>query len=565
MNKIHLLSNEVVNKIAAGEVVERPGSVIKELVENSIDAQAKHITIEFEASGKKLIRVTDDGCGMSPEDTEMSVKRHTTSKIKDFPDLLKLSTMGFRGEALSSIAAVSKLDIVTRIEDSQTGWDINVSGGKLVNKREIGAPKGTTIEVKDIFFNTPARRKFLKSDQAERVNILHIIEELALSNPEIGFTVKSDKKTIINAPAVSPSASNHKERIIDIMGNEVYNGTIYFEKEQGDFKITGFISRIENSRLNKKMQYFFINRRPVTSRILSQALYDAYRASLPVNRHPMAMIFIQTNPEDVDVNVHPTKRLVKFSYEKGIYELLNQTIRERLVKQTSPIFHLSESKTTTYIEQTTLQLSRETETMEHPLPILSTPSRIIGHLYNTYIILETPDGLTIMDQHAANERVLYEKFMKQSKPDIKPMAQNLIVPLTWETSPHETQLLKSHLEQLHRAGFVIEEFGKNTFIFKSYPIVFGEIKQVKDFINNFISALMNDFTDSSLKILAVEEKIVRSACRAAVKAKDHLSNNEISQLLNDLKRCSQPLCCPHGRPTTIHITTEELTKKFGRT
>jgi len=279
----------------------------------------------------------------------------------------------------------------------------------------------------------------------------------------------------------------------------------------------------------------------------------------------MAMIFIQTNPEDVDVNVHPTKRLVKFSYEKGIYELLNQTIRERLVKQTSPIFHLSESKTTTYIEQTTLQLSRETETMEHPLPILSTPSRIIGHLYNTYIILETPDGLTIMDQHAANERVLYEKFMKQSKPDIKPMAQNLIVPLTWETSPHETQLLKSHLEQLHRAGFVIEEFGKNTFIFKSYPIVFGEIKQVKDFINNFISALMNDFTDSSLKILAVEEKIVRSACRAAVKAKDHLSNNEISQLLNDLKRCSQPLCCPHGRPTTIHITTEELTKKFGRT
>jgi DNA mismatch repair protein MutL len=590
MQKINVLPEEVINKIAAGEVVERPSSVVKELLENSIDSGAEHIEIEFDTAGKNLIRVIDDGSGMTRDDLKTALLRHATSKLKTADDLFNINTLGFRGEALPSIAGVSKLTIITRTKESDSGNKIVVEGGKTVVDQECASAVGTTVEVKNLFFNTPARKKFLKSDATERSHILHMIEELAVVHYETGFSVTSDSKPVFN----SPKASRPDERVIDILGNDVYESLVPVTADFEFIKISGFISKIEKSRPNNDMQYFFVNNRPVTNRMLTQALYDSYRGSLFVNKHPACVLFVTINPAVIDVNVHPTKRVIKFSQDKEIYDLMVKQLRDVLAKQKSPSFELPKHGNTEkgseprkkpatnrfdhkqnnrqFVQQQTastpsilgaLNELKEKST-EEPLPSMFELSgtHVIGQLFNTYIIAQKEQNLLIIDQHAANERVLYEKFTGIKT---KINQQGLLIPETLELRPHETVLIEHLLPDLNRLGFTIEEFGKNTVVIKSFPAILGEISRIKEFVHEFIRLLIDGINEPAAKTDPQhDDKIIRAACRAAVKAHDKLTMEEIYSLINNLQKCSQPLTCPHGRPTMITITIDELEKKFKR-
>jgi DNA mismatch repair protein MutL len=581
MNRIKALPEEVINKIAAGEVIERPANVVKELLENSIDADSSHISVKFESSGRKSITVSDDGCGMSPEDARLCIERHTTSKISDFEDLYRVASLGFRGEALPSIAGVSRMRLVTRSADSPYAWEILVEGGKLKHSRQAGAPKVTTVEINDIFFNTPARRKFLKSDPTERSHILHTVEELAISHYDIGFSVTEGDRKVFS----SPPAGKADERIMDIFGDKLYKELLPLKVEAGKISLSGFISRIEHSQPGKNLQYFYINRRPVSNRALSHALYQAYSDSLPVGRHPAAFIFLHLDPSEIDVNVHPTKRTVKFSNENELYSAVYNAFRKCLTNQEMPVFSLPSApfqknkyekrpvgnKQTSFVSDRKELWAGKTQVPESPAAekgeprpggILHDDITLIGQLFNTYILAQSPAGLVIIDQHAANERILFERYNKEAKSGIE--RQEMLMPEKLELTPHEDTVFRNMLEALNKLGFTVEEFGRNTYAIKSYPALMGEMKHVKEFIRGFIDSVIEDFKSSRREQSGLDEKIVYAACRAAVKAKDRLSAEEIRKLITDLGNCSQPMCCPHGRPTIIQITQNELEHKFGR-
>lgn len=570
---IRILSDEVISKIAAGEVIERPASVVKELVENSIDAQAKHIGADFENSGKKLIRISDNGCGMTEEEAKLSIKRYSTSKMSEFSDLSEIISLGFRGEALYSIASVSKLKLITRTAETNCGCELLVENNKLKYCRETGTPAGTIIEVNDLFYNTPVRKKFLKSDSSERSRILNIIEELALSHYTTGFSVTGENKKLLTLPAVKIL----DERIIDIFGNEIHNGLKYFESRIDTILFKGYISKIEYSQPNKKLQYFFINSRPVASRILSQAMYSVYRDSVPVGRHPAVILFIEIDPSNIDVNVHPTKRQVKFSDDNIIYDKVCDILRKNITSQSFPVFRLPETKQDLPERKQEIPVIRDNEEKyeQNNLSvggdiapsaeknILSDEMFVLGQVYDTYVIIQTPTGLVIIDQHAANERILYEKFVNTMSQG-NPVQQKMLVPETIETTPHEDTVLQNLLGTINNLGFDIEHFGPNTYIIKSYPAAIGRIRQTKEFIKEFISIIIEGFDSVRTGTAEPESKIIRAACRAAVKARDKLSVQEIESLVRELKICKQPMCCPHGRPTMIHLPIEELQKKFRR-
>ncbi|OGS22057.1 MAG: hypothetical protein A2252_02535 [Elusimicrobia bacterium RIFOXYA2_FULL_39_19] len=592
MPNIHILPNEVINKIAAGEVVERPSSIVKELLENGLDAQAKYINIEIEDAGKKLIRVTDDGKGMDKKDVELSVIRHATSKLSDFSDLFKLQTLGFRGEALASVSSVSNFSISSKDADSPAGWEIEIEGGKTVNSKETSHARGTTVTVKDLFFNVPARRKFLKSANSEQSHIIRTLEETALAHPGTGFSVKNDGKNLFTAP---PS-KNYDGRIIDILGNKIYSNLLKTQTEHHFIKLTIFVSKLDATNSNKNLQYYFVNSRPITSKLISQSLYDAFKDSLSIGRHPIALIYLEINPQHLDVNVHPTKKLVKFSNETDIYESLRHAIKECLTRQEAPGFSFNQqniskqNSNSIFPKQFSQQAvfsykdnaletlnqrqsaSAETNLADANLIDYKTETQktflseyhILGVLHDTYVLIETAEGLLVMDQHAANERVLYEKFLNQSlNPDNIPV-QKLLIPFTFQAAPHELSILMKNLPEINALGFELSEFGKNTLVFKTMPAVFGNMEQFKDFLREFISVLIDGFADKDNLTLKPREKIIRASCRAAVKARDKISVSEIEALIRDLNNCTLPLCCPHGRPTIINITINELQKKFRR-
>ncbi|OGS26778.1 MAG: hypothetical protein A2297_02160, partial [Elusimicrobia bacterium RIFOXYB2_FULL_48_7] len=434
MDKIHVLPQDVINQIAAGEVVERPASVVKELAENSIDARATKISVETEEAGLKLIRVTDNGAGMSKNDAKLAIERHTTSKIKNFSDLSSLKSMGFRGEALSSISGVSRFRLVTKEKEALAGFELIVEGSKIKNARECPHAGGTMVEVSSLFFNVPARKKFLKSAAVEQAHVTRVLEEIALANPEIGFSVKINSRPLFNAPP----ATKFGNRILDILGSNFFENLLSCEYNSGGIKITAFVSRLSGAYPNKNAQYFFVNKRPVSNRALSQALYSAYKDSLPVGRHPAAIIMMEVNPATVDVNVHPGKKQVKFSDEREIFDALSLAVRECLTSQPAPSLAAVEIKTaskkhpilnTESPQQNILSFSgASSQVSEKPAATYGPAEKrieavqqslleefhILGHLHDTYVLIETPGGLVIMDQHAANERVLYERFLDQS-------------------------------------------------------------------------------------------------------------------------------------------------------
>ncbi len=608
-SKIKILSQDVINKIAAGEVVERPASVVKELIENSLDAGATQVVVEVKNAGKKLIRVADNGCGMSKEGALLAFERHSTSKITTAEDLINIGSYGFRGEALPSIAAVSRLVLTTRPADEICGTVIEVEGGVIKKAKEYGCSAGTTLIVNDLFFNTPARLKFTKNNATETGHISDNVVEQALANNEIGFKLISNDRQLINIPpAKSSSESDLLERITYIFGKDLAQNLLNIKFENKLLKIRGFISQPVINRVNKSQQFIFVNKRSIRSRLVTHAIYQGYHGFLFGDRHPIIFLFIDIDPFLIDVNVHPSKREIRFTNEQGIHELVSRVVKQRLTSEQvipqikkpldiqKPTIYPNEnenrnasikevmgeylSKTniktgkrfnihqngTNLFERTQFVFNPQEKESEEEITILDiTP---LAQLDNLYILAKDFRGLLIIDQHAANERVLYEKFKKDYQgSQIK--FQDLLFPITIELSPKQEPMVSENLENLSKLGFGIEKFGFNTFIVKTVPVLLGENYDKKVILDIFdvlsesetsiepadISTMTKNLSEEMLKIMA---------CHSAIKAGDKLNIEECYSLLEELGEVSLPYTCPHGRPTMIRITFDELEKKFKR-
>ena len=701
MNRINILDDLTINKIAAGEVVERPSSVVKELIENSIDAGSTKVVIDIQDGGKKLIRITDNGCGIASSEVDKSFLRHATSKIKNIDDLYDLYSLGFRGEALASISAISKLEMITKTKDEPIGTKVIVEGGKVVSKEPVGTHNGTTIIIKDIFFNTPARQKFLKSTHAETINISDLINKLAIGNPHVQFKYVNNNKSMLTTPGDNKLLSV----IRSIYGKEICENLIEINHECKYFKISGYIGNNNIYRSNKNLQHIYINKRFVKSKIVLDAISEAYKGIIPINKHSICFIQLTINPASIDVNIHPTKLEVKFENEKEMYIELRDILRKTLlsvsligkyetydkkeetknilVKENSnqskniyenkefedikvieknyekPIDsfmsfndiikienntekdkeYIYEKKSTAnineldnikiikedysseYIIEGNISLensfsiediekldkekeyqeslyNQDNEYEENNLNYKSsseyinkdeysskftkeigkiedniqeqffeeTPSNkfslagynVIGTIFDTYIILSKGNSMYLLDQHAAHEKILYERYMdKFYKSRIN--MQMLLDPIVLELSNIDMLHVENNLDLFMKFGFEIELFGKNHIMIRCVPTIFG-VPESEKFILQIIDNIEEIKNNYELK----GEKFASMACRAAIKANDRIQSMEIRSLLNELETCENPFTCPHGRPTIVEITKTEIEKMFKR-
>ena len=556
---IKILEEALINKIAAGEVIERPASVIKELIENSIDAGADEIIIKILKSGKKQIIVKDNGSGMDPDDAQLSIVRHATSKLLSDEDLFNINTLGFRGEALASIAAVSNFILTSKTKEDLTGIKIEVEGGNIRNLSQVGISEGTTIEINDLFFNMPARKQFLKEDSTELNHIIDIINRYALINPQISFKLIHNDNELINAP----KTNNWLDKIISIYGKEIVKDLIEISYEDS-VKIKGFISKPILTKKDKDFQSIYVNGRYVKDKIISDAVHSAYHTLLNVHRFPVFIINLEINPKEIDVNVHPTKALIKIKAEDLIQDQVYSAIRDTLMNN-NLIQNISEIRTSQLhsTQERKYEISSGTQTILEPIRLEEKKEeikfsklpkmKILGQIYKTYILAEGENGLLIIDQHAAQERVMYEKFMQQ---EYQIKSQNLITPNIIELPLIKYNLLKNNLDKLKDIGFELEEYGQNSFILRSIPIFF-DLKLGKEILLELLDEISKY---DEIK----EEKIIRSSCRAAIKAGENLNIFQMQGVLKELELTEQPYNCPHGRPTIINISIQELEKKFKR-
>lgn len=691
MNRINILDDLTINKIAAGEVVERPSSVVKELIENSIDAGSTKVVIDIQDGGKKLIRITDNGCGIASSEVDKSFLRHATSKIKNIDDLYDLYSLGFRGEALASISAVSKLEMITKTKDEPIGTKVIVEGGNIVSKEPVGTHNGTTIIIKDIFFNTPARQKFLKSTHAETINISDLINKLAIGNPHVQFKYVNNNKSMLTTPGDNKLLSV----IRSIYGKEICENLIEINHECKYFKISGYIGNNNIYRSNKNLQHIYINKRFVKSKIVLDAISEAYKGIIPINKHSICFIQLTINPASIDVNIHPTKLEVKFENEKEMYIELRDILRKTLLsvsligkyetydkkeetknilvkenrnqskniyenkeyedikvieknyekpidsfmsfndiiksenntekdkeyiyekKSTANINELDnikiikEDSSSEYIIEGNISLensfsiediekldkekeyqeslyNQDNEYEENNLTYKSsskftkeigkiedniqeqffeeTPSNkfslagynVIGTIFDTYIILSKGNSMYLLDQHAAHEKILYERYMdKFYKSRIN--MQMLLDPIVLELSNIDMLHVENNLDLFMKFGFEIELFGKNHIMIRCVPTIFG-VPESEKFILQIIDNIEEIKNNYELK----GEKFASMACRAAIKANDRIQSMEIRSLLNELETCENPFTCPHGRPTIVEITKTEIEKMFKR-
>ena len=712
VNRIRLLPEQVANQIAAGEVVERPASVVKELVENALDAGATRITVEIGAGGRSLIRVTDDGRGMSRDDALLCLERHATSKIAKAEDLASIATMGFRGEALPSIASVSRFVLTTREREDSSGeaTQVVVNGGKIVEVKAAASPAGTTIEVRQIFFNLPARRKFLRAEETERAHIQHYLTLVALAWPQVGFGFVTDGRPAWQLPPVPWTSDADrfaalKERLRQLHGSETPLLPLEFsagieeapDAEPGEawglrdagklsrFRLWGFIGAPGVSRGSRDEQHLFVNQRPVENRGLQFALAEGYHTSLMRGRHPVCCLFLEIDPAAVDVNVHPQKREVRFREEAAVRRLVARAIRDTLLK-----FHQAHPEAAGFTPEPRLpmlageaagssvgssfqatpeaallpgfsgpdptgqkppatlpatqpslgipiteadaspapaasipaaesaprsahvsiptpraaepSIARPTERSSGPIPIpppsamahavppvpaahpapisappapfptatatlpvalLQRPLRIIGVVGRLYVLLESERGLVLLDQHAAHERILFEQMLQRLESGHQAASQRLLLPETVELSVRDADFVRNNLETLTRMGIGLSEFGDRTFLLDALPPMVKS-NHPKRFTLDLIDALKSAGSGVNLMRLG-EDVIAKTVCRHAVKANDPLSGRELDQLLVDLKKCSMPYTCPHGRPTMIEMGWRDLEKRFGRT
>ncbi len=535
---IKILPDDLINKIAAGEVVERPASVVKELVENSVDAGATQIIVEVQDAGKKLIRVSDNGCGMSEEEIKIALERHSTSKISSFDDLFNIKTLGFRGEALPSIRSVSK----TELEPNPSG-------------------QGLTAEVKNLFYNTPARRKFLKSNATELGHIGDIIAKYTLAYPQIAFKFISDGKPLLSSPGTGKLA----EAVVAVYGTGLARELIEIDYHFQLGKIFGFVSRPTLSRIDKNYETFFVNRRYIRNFLLNRALEEAYRTLIPNNRYPVGIVFIDVDPRQVDVNVHPTKREVKFVNNQVVMDAVREAVAKTLQDVLCARSYVPGREEVGGSPSSAAQINfdlRFSEDLEKERILEVSAIQPLFPIYqfkNTYIIATDGNDLFIIDQHAAHERIVYDQLNQKSDTQA---SQALLVPETIEMNPQESMMLSGNLEYLNSLGFELEEFGVNSFILRAVPAVtFRSLP--KELIKDIIGDLKETQKTDQIEIL--KEKIRKSiACHSAIRAGDKLTAQEMNQLIKDLYATSNPATCPHGRPTMVRITEEELVTKFRR-
>lgn len=601
MNKIKILDQNVSSKIAAGEVVERPVNVVKELVENSIDASATSITIEIKNGGTSQIRVTDNGIGIENEDAIVAFERHSTSKIRDEKDLNHISTLGFRGEALASICAVSQTELITKTKNSITGSMVEINGGQLIKHEEIGCPDGTTIVVNNLFFNTPARLKFLKKDSTEAGLISDLIERLSLTHPEISFKLINNGQTIIHTPGNGDTQS----AILSIFGKDFSKAMIPIKFDLEDVKVSGFIGRPEISRSNRNYQCIFINRRFIKNKIISSALEAAYKTLLTVNKYPVCVLYIDLEPSMVDVNVHPAKLEVRFANEETIYNLINEAaanalknsvlvpqvelksahIPEReiddvneLIDKNKNVFnekqYIVREKETPYISVASKQpeIKREkesTKTEQVFIPISKSEQssieikknyNIIGQIFSTYIIIESDEKLLVIDQHAAHERIKYNELVLKYSQDVN-LSQSLLSPIVVNLSFSEYKLFLENKELFDSFGYEIDEFGENSILLRSVPQLLGD-NLAREFFIETIDMLKNKKIKNAIDLR--DEIVFSMACKSAIKANRVLNEIEVKQLVDMVINMESSYTCPHGRPIIISISKYELEKMFKR-
>ncbi|GAX91785.1 DNA mismatch repair endonuclease MutL [Effusibacillus lacus] len=630
MAKIRVMDDLLANKIAAGEVVERPASVVKELVENALDAGATEIEIELVQGGLELIRVADNGSGIDSEDVPVAFERHATSKIMEDKDLFKISTLGFRGEALPSIAAVSRVEMKTRTENETAGSFIRIEGGRIQEIGVTAANKGTDIFVRDLFFNTPARLKYLKSIQTELGHATDYIERMALARPDVAFRLTHNSRILVQ------TAGDGKlpHAVTAVYGRETVKQMVDVEWENYDYRITGLAGYPELNRANRNHCTFLVNGRYVKSFQLFNAVQAAYHTRLPIHRYPVCVLHLQLDPTLVDVNVHPTKLEVRFSEEKDVYAAVQSAVQSALerstfipkalprtpqtfssgnepaVKSTQSELKLDNPGRIRYSEQESatdssnhripkhpVERIRETKPdfskpveripveaamdlyrpddkesvpdreqepvydsepqVEHPIPRF----RPIAQALGMYVIAESEEGLFIIDQHAAHEKVLFEKFSKRlQEKKIRPLP--LLVPLTLELSPSEGQKLEKQLQMLAEYHMEVEQFGGGSFLVRSVPDIWSGLD-----IQRLASEFMDEFlAEGSLKDprSLIEDKLITKACKSAIKANQWLSMPEMTALCDQLSELENPFTCPHGRPIIIHMTTYDLEKQFKR-
>lgn len=559
--KIKVLSDETINKIAAGEVIERPASVVKELVENSIDAGATQIDIEINSGGKNLIRVIDNGSGMDKNDASLAFERHATSKISSADDLFRISTLGFRGEALPSIAGVSKVELVTRTKEMDSAVRIRIEGGKLLEVKDTGAPSGTVISVKNLFFNTPARRKFLKSNTTEISHIINIVSQYSLIYTRCGFKLTHNDECLIEIFL--------KDTILDrirvLYGNEAAEGVLELRNETEGIKIHGYAGVPTLNYPTRSYQIVFVNKRPIVNRAISYGIFNAYSTLVPKGRFPAVFLFLDINPESIDVNVHPTKKEIRFGDDRVIQEIVKNSIFRSLnIKETDVIeAGMPDKVSFGNLEHTPFNNTQNLWSIQESSPLMEAPSNYkLIQLHNSYIINETDDGFEIIDQHAVHERIIYEK-LKLSVSGKKQDSQRLLLPINVELTAAEEKILKGQIDFFSEIGFGIEEFGLRTFIVDMIPSFMDKVDIVK-FLKDVLSEIKEN--EKAVSHDNVKDGIMKLvACRSAIMQGDKLDSFQTQRLLKEWGELRFPYTCPHGRPAVIKITKREMEKKFQRT
>lgn len=617
--RIFELPKNVADKIAAGEVVDRPVSIVKELVENAIDAGATSIIIEIKNGGKSYIRVSDNGCGIEKEDVELAFKRHATSKIKIATDLDSIKSLGFRGEALASIAAVSRTELITKTVNEKSGIRVKIEGGEISDKADTGCPEGTTVIIEDLFYNTPARLKFMKPDATESTLVIDFISKMSLAYPNIKVRLINNGNILFSTPGKGDIYTN----ILTIYSKEIGDKLIHLKDGEEFMSIEAFVSKPSQSKTNRKSQIFFVNGRYINSNVIDQAVNDAYAEKLFDGRYPIAFIFLNVAPEKLDVNIHPNKKEVRFDDERMVKDFIATSIRKILnTKEAIPnirqenIFKINspkdldstektrgkiktkdeqvdikrllfdkrklsldslnstdleplEDKTLVELSEIVREAAQDYNSSEYPLTNSEIKDvkggfqlediMITGSIFGTYITGVDEDNFYLIDQHAAHERILYEQLLDLYHSEEK-IQQSILIPLIINVSYAVKNTTSGWLDFLGNIGFDIEEFGPKAYIMKAIPF-FMELNEAKDFIEYLLD---NVSTDSELENQSRVEKIISKACKKAVKAHDLLDKREIDQLIFDLTKTKNPYSCPHGRPTFIKLSKYEIEKMFKR-
>ncbi len=568
---IKLLDPKVVSLIAAGEVVERPASAVKELVENSLDAGSNQISIEARGGGVGLIRVTDNGAGIPPGEVELAFNRYATSKIGNLEDLESISSLGFRGEALPSIAAVAEVNIVTCAIGESVGNYLSLRDGTIVDRGSQGRSQGTTVTVRNLFRKVPARLKFLKSPATENSHIANVVSQYALAFPEVKFALFIDGRAVLR----TPGSGQLIDSVTQVYGLEVAQNMLEIgggdrEWESGvatsSLSITGMVGSPVISRSNRSYLSLFVNRRWISSRLLAWAVEEAYHGLLMQGKHPVAIINISLPPEEVDINIHPTKTEVKFQNERMVFGAVQKAVRRALI-ELAPVPKIEEVATTYGAPSGTRQVLRTspiggdspiTSPATPQTPVVSLPVlRILGQLLSSYIVAEGPDGLYLIDQHAAHECTLFEKIKDQRlRQEIE--VQGLLEPVTFEVNPKQEEVLKSHSEDLAEFGFSIEPFGDRTYLVRAVPVLLYQ----KDWAG-MIRELLDSLSGGNKRDWR-EEIAISMACHSAVRARQALTDDEMRELIRQLEQAALPHTCPHGRPTMIRLSSTQLRKEFGR-